>query len=124
MPFLLRQNDFPTLATITAIPQIVIVDQTGPSIPVGDSDKAVCIVGEFLKGPYVPTEVTSGGMLFSLFGGLVAPASNQAILSQSAVSGGVQDGTGVGFAGNGLAQLKGRQFNRLIIQRVNCEAVT
>jgi len=124
VPFLLRTNDFPTLATITQIPQIVIVDQTGPTIPIGASNKAVCVVGEFLKGPYVPTEVTSGGELFSLFGGLVAPASNQAIISQSAVSAGTQDGTQVGFNGNGVAQLKGRKFSRLVIQRVDCEAVT
>lgn len=123
MPFLLRQNSLPSTATIQQIPQVVIIDGTGPTIPLGTSNKAVCLVGEFLKGPYTPTEVTSQGQLSSLFGGLVAPASNQAIISQGAVSAGTQDGTGVGFNGNGIAQLKGRQFNRLIIQRVNCEAV-
>lgn len=123
MPFLLRQSDAPTLATIQAIPQIVIIDRSGPVLSLGSGNKAVCIVGEFIKGPFTPTEVTNSGDLSSFYGGLVN-AAGVAILSQSAVSGGTQDGTGVGFTGNGISQLKGKSFRRLIIQRVNCDAVS
>lgn len=124
MPFLLRQTTQPTLGQITAIPQIVIIDKTGPVISVGASNKACVLVGEFIKGPFVPTEITGPGDLFGFFGGLVAPSSNLPIISQNAISAGTQDGSGVGFNGNGIAQLKGRSFRRLFIQRVDCDAVT
>lgn len=124
MPFLLRQTTTPTLAQITAIPQVVIIDKTGPVISVGASNKAACLVGEFMKGPFTPTEITGPGDLFGFYGGLVAPSSNLPLISQAAISAGTQDGSGIGFNGNGIAQLKGRTFKRLFIQRVDCDSVT
>lgn len=116
MPFVLRVTSTPPLAQITAIPQLVIIDQTGPAVRVGASPFAVALVGEFLKGPFVPTEVTSGGQVQSLFGGV------SALLSQTAA--GVQDGSGVLFNGNGALALKRKTFQRLVLQRVDTDLTT
>src|SRR5262245_18004419 len=107
MPFVLRRTTDPTLAEITAIPQIVIIDKTGPAIRLGVSNLATCLVGEFLKGPFAPTEPTSVGELENLYGGF------SALLSQDAA--GVQNGGGAAWNGNGMAQLKGKKFRRLVI---------
>jgi len=119
MPFLLRVTSLPSTAEIVRIPQIVIVDQTGPTIPLGTSPGLVMLVGEFLKGPpNVPTEVTSGAMQTNIFGGL------SALLSQSGAATPVQDGSGVNFEGNGALQLLAKTFKRLGLTRVDNEAVT
>jgi hypothetical protein len=120
MAFFLRQSTVPSLADITAVPQIVIVDQTGPTISIGTAPGIAAIVGEFTRGPFVPTEVTSGGQQAAIFGDVVYP-----YFSQSAA--GVQDGSAAGYAGyngNGNLSLLNRTFRRLAICRVDHEAVT
>lgn len=116
MPFVLRTTSTPPLATITELEQIVVIDQTGPAIPVGVSIGATGLVAEFLKGPFVPTEVFSSGDLISLYGGV------SKLLSQTFA--GVQDGSGGAFQGNGMLWLKSKSFRRLVIQRVDCDMTT
>lgn len=117
MPFILRRTSLPSLAEITAVPQIVIIDQTGPVIPIGEGPGVVCVVGEFVKGAFAPQEPGSAGMVTSLYGGVVYP-----YFSQGAT--GIQDGSQVAYNGNGLLELVGLQFKRLAITRVDTEAVT
>jgi len=126
MAFVLRRDTTPTLAEITAVPQIVVIDETGPVISIGTAPGLCCVIGEFVKGPFVPTEVTDGGEQAALFGGTVYK-----YFSQSAA--GVQDGsadvtsTAIGYApwnGNGNLSLYKRTFRRLAILRVDHEAVT
>ena len=126
MAFVLRRDTTPTLAEITAVPQIVIIDETGPVISIGTAPGIACVIGEFVKGPFVPTEVTDGGEQAALFGGTVYK-----YFSQSAA--GIQDGsadvtsTAIGYApwnGNGSLSLYKKTFRRLAILRVDHEAVT
>jgi len=116
MPFVLRTTTEPTLAEIASVPQIVIIDLTGPAVFLGTATKSVLLVGEFLKGSYSAYEVTSPGEVFALYGG-VSP-----YFSQSAA--GLQDGSGVTYNGNGMLQLKGRKFKRLVLVNVDREMMT
>jgi hypothetical protein len=116
MAFFLRTTTEPTLAEIARVPQIVIIDLTGPAVFLGPATTSVLLVGEFLKGPYASREVGDEGEILSLYG-TVSP-----YFSQDAA--GVQNGGGVTFNGNGMLQLKGKTFKRLVLKRVDCEAVT
>lgn len=116
MPFQLRVTETPTLNRLLELEQIVLVDKTGPAVPLGPAQGAVCLVGEFLKGPFGPREATSTADLTSTWGGV----SN--LLSQAAD--GTQDGSGIRYEGNGAVALLGKQFLRLIIQRVNTDMTT
>ena len=119
MPFITRVTTTPSVAEIQRLPQIVIVDSTGPAIVIGTSPGIAMLVGEFLQGPTnAPTEITSQGNLLGIFGG-VTP-----LLSQDGSSPPVQDGAQVGWNGNGILQLKGKTFTRLGVTRVDTEAVT
>ncbi len=117
MPFIERFTTFPPLSEIIKVPQIVIIDRTGPAVRIGTSPKSVVIVGEFLKGPFIPTRVGSSGQLDSLY-----DASVDNRLSQTVA--GIQDGSGGAYNGNGSAMLKGKTYRRLSIQRVDMDAVT
>ncbi len=117
MPNILRTTSLPPLAELVSVPRIVIVDETGPAIPVGVSAGVALLLGEFVQGGFLPTEVTSGGELASLYGPAVYP-----YLSQGAS--GVQDGSGAAWNGNGMLQLANKSFKRLAILRVDNEAVT
>lgn len=117
MPFVLRVTTLPTTAEIVRVPQIVIVDQTGPTIPLGTSPGICMLVAEFLKGPTnSPAEVTGSGSIASLYGG-ISP-----LFSQDAT--GKQNGSGVIWEGGGMLQLLGKFFKRLGLTRVDTEAVT
>lgn len=118
MPHILRVTATPPLNQITALPQIVIVDQTGPAVSVGTSPGAVCLVGEFTKGPFVPTEVTSGGQIAALYGGVYP------YFSQDGSTPPVQNGSQTQWNGNGMLQLTQKTFQRLVLMRVNMDAVT
>jgi len=120
MPFVLRVTDFPTTPQILELEQIVIVDRTGPSITLGISSGVSALVGEFLKGPFVPREVTSAAEITSIYGGVSQVFSQD---SPNLVSNN-QDGSGVFFDGNGMLQLKNKTFRRLLIQRVDGDMVT
>ncbi len=120
MPFILRRTTLPTTQEITAVPQIVIVDQTGPAIFVGEGDGIAVLVGEFVKGPFQTIEPGSPGTLAALYGERVYPYFSQSGLSGTPV----QDGTGGAYNGNGMLQLLGLAFKRLGISRVDTEAVT
>lgn len=120
MAFVLRVTQTPPLNQITELEQIVIVDQTGPAIQLGVSSGSTCFVGEFLKGPFVPLEVFSQGDIVSVYGGF------STILSQSSTNPAafVQDGSGIGFEGNAVAQLKNKTFRRLVLGRVDTDMTT
>ncbi len=117
MPFILRRRTVPSLAEMVAVPQTVIVDATGPAIPIGEGSGAACIVAEFVKGSFLPTEPGSDGNLKALFGDTVFPYFSQG-------SSGIQNGTQVQWEGNGLIHLTKRKFKRLVVTRVDTEAVT
>ena len=116
MPFIERVTSLPPLNQITDLEQIVIVDQSGPNIPTGTAPTSVCVVGEFLKGPFTTAEATSGGNLLGIWGGFSAD------LSQDAT--GVQNAGGKRFEGNGIVALYGKSFQRLSVQRVDMDAVS
>lgn len=120
MPFLSRVTATPPLNVITEIEQIIIVDKTGPAVSVGVSPGAACLVGEWLKGSFNPTEVFSAGEIGANFGDF------SDILSQDSVPAGsrVQDGSGGFFDGNASAQLIGKSFRRLVFQRVDTDMTT
>jgi len=115
MPFSLRATATPPLNRLLELEQIVIVDKTGPNIPLGPANGASCLVAEWLSGPFIPREVTSTADLIGCFGGV----SN--LLSQTAA--GVQDGSGARYEGNGAIALLSKRFTRLVIQRVDTDMV-
>lgn len=119
MSFFLRTTTFPPLNQITAVPQIVVIDQTGPAVTFGTRPGAACLVGEFTAGTFAPVEVTSDQQLKSIYSGV---GEIYRYFSQSA--GGIQNGTQGTYEGNGLLQLLGKTFQRLVITRVDHEAVT
>lgn len=121
MAFFLRTLTFPPLNQILAVPQIVVIDQTGPTISFGTRPGAACLVGEFIGGPFVPTEVTSTQDVTSQY---TADGTIYRYLSQDGAATPVQNGGQVGFNGHGMLQLLKKTFQRLILVRVDHEAVT
>ncbi len=124
MAFFLRTTSFPPLTQITAVPQIVVIDLTGPAIVFGTKPGAVSLVGEFTAGAFAPTEVTSDQQLKALYSG------DSKIYPYFAQVAGIQNGnnaaasSGVTYEGNGLLQLLSKTFQRLVLVRVDHEAVT
>lgn len=127
MAFFLRTLTFPPLSQITAVPQIVVIDQTGPAIVLGTQPGAACLVGEFIAGPPgLPLEVDSGGSVAAIFtdNGAGGGGTTYKYLSHDGSTPSIQNGTQVGYNGNGMLQLLGKTFQRLILVRVDHEAVT
>jgi hypothetical protein len=114
MPFISRVTETPTIPTIQELEQIIIVDKTGPAMRFGVSSGLTCLVGEFLKGPFIPTEIFSQGDLTGLYGAV------SSTLSQTAPNG-AQNRGNLFYNGNGAAELKGKSFKRLCIQRVDTD---
>lgn len=114
MPFVSRVTTTPPLASIQQLEQVIIVDSTGPAIPLGVAPGAVCLVGEFTKGPFTPTEVFSSGDITNIFG------SFYRYFSQT-VANGDQTGAGLFWNGNGIAELKGKTLRRLVLQRTDMD---
>lgn len=119
MAFFLRTTAFPPINQIVQVPQVVVVDRTGPTISFGTRPGAVCLVGEFIAGPFVPTEVGSQQDVVGLY---TADGTIYPYLSQDAS--GIQNGGQVSYNGNALLQLLNKPFQRLVLQRVDTEAVT
>lgn len=121
MAFFLRVQSFPPLSTIVAIPQIVVIDRTGPTISFGTQAGAACLVGEFTAGAFTATELFSQQDVTSQYtgDGKVYP-----YFSQDGSTPPIQNGTQVGYNGNGMLQLLTKTFQRLVLQRVDHEAVT
>lgn len=127
MAFFLRTLTFPPLSQITAIPQIVVIDQTGPAIVLGTQPGAACMAGEFISGPVgLPTEVDSSGAVASIYtdNGAGGGGTTYKYLSHDGSTPAIQNGTQVGYNGNGMLQLLGKTFQRLVLVRVDHEAVT
>lgn len=119
MSLFLRTTTFPPIAQILAVPQVVVIDDTGPNIRFGNASAAACLVGEFTGGPFIPTEVGSPGELTATYSG---DGKIWPYFSQDAA--GVQNGSRASYNGNGMLALLKKSFRRLIIQRVDTEAVT
>jgi hypothetical protein len=123
MSFFLRTTTFPPLNQITAVPQITIIDQTGPAVVLGTSPGAACMAGEFVSGPVgLPTETDTANAISALY--TPGDGSIYPYLSQDGSSPAIQNGSGVAYNGNGMLQLFSQTFQRLILVRVDHEAVT
>jgi hypothetical protein len=120
--FILRTTQMPTLAKLLELERLVAIDGAGVNQPVGPGRVNACVVGECLQGPFTPTEVTAPSDILNYF---VGNPNSFTLLSQSGVdpSSATQDGSGVAFDGNLWAELKGKTFSGLVIQRVDCDMV-
>jgi hypothetical protein len=120
--FLLRTSLMPSLQKLLELERIVVVDNSGPNQPVGQGTVRACLVGEFPAGPFAPTIINTPGDASALF---MPDATKMPLISQGGVdpSTAAQDGSGVTYDGNGWAELKGKTFSGLVIQRVDCDMV-
>ena len=124
MAFFLRTTSVPPLNQILAVPQIVVVDLTGPNIVLGTQPGAACLVGEFIAGPFGPSEVTSDGQYRAIYtaNGTIYPYLGQ---DSAGRQGNIFGAAGASaYEGNAGLQLLGKTFQRLILARVDHEAVT
>jgi hypothetical protein len=123
--FILRTTQPPSTQKLLELERIVIVDEAGVNVSAGSGAVRACLVGEFPQGPFGPTVVRSSGDTQNLYIG--ANPNKFTLISQGsfnpAGSGVDTDGSGVTFDGNGWAELKGKTFSGLVIQRVDCDAV-
>ncbi len=120
--FLLRTSLMPSLQKLLELERIVVVDNSGPNQPVGQGTVRACLVGEFPAGPFAPTILNTPGDAQALY---MPDTSKIALISQSGIdpTTAAQDGSGVAYDGNGWAELKGKTFSGLVIQRVDCDMV-
>lgn len=120
--FILRTTEMPTLQKLQELERIVIIDSAGPNAPVVAKAGKACLVGEFVQGPHVPTAIGSSGELTEYY---MNDPNKFSLISQGSFDPTVDDqnGTGVAFDGNGWAELKGKTFNGLVIQRVDTDMV-
>jgi hypothetical protein len=121
--FILRTTQMPTLAQLRQLEQIVAVDNAGINLPVSAGIGRACVVGETLQGPFTPLVVNTPSDISNIYMG--NNPNRFTLLSQSGVdpSSAVQDGSGGAFDGNVWAELKGKTFTGLVIQRVDCDMV-
>jgi hypothetical protein len=103
-----RFTSFPGIEVLDDIEAVNVVDLTGPAPITALGSGTACIVGEFLKGSYDPTVVTTTQDLLSVYGGYSAVIPHSS-LSNRALS-------------NGFLALARKQFSRLVIQRVDMRA--
>ena len=122
--FLLRTTTMPSVTKLLELERLVMVDTSGQNIANGPGAAKACIVGESLQGPFVPTVINSPGDLEALYVG-TGNASRFTLISQSGLdpSSAVQNGSGVAYDGNLWAELKGKRFSGLVVQRVDCDMV-
>jgi hypothetical protein len=124
--FTLRTTQMPSLAQLLQIEQIVAVDLAGPNLPASPGAAQACLVGEFPQGPFTPQLILSTGDITALF---QSDPSKLELLSQGSFAttiGGLgddNDGAGIAFDGNGFAELKGKTFSGLVIQRVDSDII-
>ena len=123
--FILRTTTPPSVQKLLELERTVIVDNAGLNIPAGIGQSQACLVAEFPMGPFGPTIVQSSGDIQNLYTG--TDWTKFSLISQGSynpATGGVDtDGSGVTFDGNGWAELKGKTFSGLVIQRVDCDMV-
>jgi hypothetical protein len=126
--FILRTTSMPTLAQLTQIEQIVAVDLAGPNQPVSLGSAQAASVGEALQGPFVTKIMNSPGDLKAYYQSAVPGRfvlqSQNTVNAAADSSTPIQDGSGVAFDGNIMAELKGKTFTGLAIQRVDCDMVS
>ena len=124
--FILRTTTPPSVQKLLELERTVIVDNAGVNIPAGIGQSQACLVGEFPMGPFTLTIVQSAGDIQNIYTG--TDPTKFSLISQGSynpATGGVDtDGSGVTFDGNGWAELKGKTFSGLVIQRVDCDMVT
>uniref|UniRef100_A0A6M3X7M6 Tail sheath protein n=1 Tax=viral metagenome TaxID=1070528 RepID=A0A6M3X7M6_9ZZZZ len=112
MAIVRRFTKYPTLDELANIESVVIVDLAGPAPLTTIGSRVCCIVGEFLKGPYIPTRPSSIGDLIDQFGSFSSVIPHAAIANRA--------------QGNGFLALARKKFatNGLIIQRVDLRAAS
>ena len=127
--FFLRTTSMPSIQKILELERIIVIDQAGNNIPVSAATGYGCLVAEFVSGPFTPQVINNPGDITNLY---MQDQSKISLLSQGdfvspTVSGGPtaddNNGTGVAFDGNGWAELKGKTFTGLVIQRVDSDMI-
>jgi hypothetical protein len=127
--FFLRTTSMPSIQKILELERIIVIDQAGNNIPVSAATGYGCLVAEFVAGPFTPQVINNPGDITNLY---MQDQSKISLLSQGdfvspTVSGGPtaddNNGTGVAFDGNGWAELKGKTFTGLVIQRVDSDMI-
>jgi hypothetical protein len=112
----------PSVQKLLDLERIVIVDTTGAAVPAQTKAGKAGMVGEFVQGPFVPI-VCGEGDVESIF---MNDPNKFTLISQGSFDPATNDqnGAGVAFDGNGWAELKGKTFSGLVINRVDTDMVS
>lgn len=100
----------PGAGVLGNVESVNIIDLSGPSPITSAGVDVACLVGEFLKGPFTPREVSGSGDLLSTYGGYSSVVPHADVTNRA--------------DGNGLVALARKKFARLVISRVDTRAVT
>ena len=120
--FFYRTTQMPSIQKILELERIIVVDGAGNNVPVSASQGNACLVGEFVQGPFTPTVINNPGDINNLY---MNDPSKFSLISQGGFDGAADDqnGAGIAFDGNGWAELKGKSFSGLVIQRVDTDMI-
>jgi hypothetical protein len=118
--FIRRYSSDPTLAELTAIEGVVIIDRDPPATLAGIPAGTVCLVGEFEDGGYEPQAVVNGQDFLATYGSFGftydgVPGCNPCARARYA------DGalTPEYWNGNGFIAATGKKFGGLVVVRVD-----
>lgn len=118
--FIQRFLTDPGTDVLLSIESIDILDLEPPASISGVGTGTVLLVGEFENGPFnTPTEVVSANDLQTLFGSLgyvydSTPGNNPCAVKRTADGGNAE-----AWNGNGIVQLNGKKFRRLVLCRAD-----
>lgn len=108
-------RSFPGYDVLTNIESVNILDIAPPGRVLGTGTGTQLVVGEFERGPFVPTEIFGPSDLVTTFGGLGHPTANSPYDGATARKSGGDEL----WNGNGFIWLRNKRFNRVLIQRVD-----
>lgn len=111
-------RQFPGFETLLEIESVNIIDVVPPSQIIGAGSGVVLLVGEFERGPFVPTPVYGPSDLITTFGGLGHATENSPHDGATARKSGGDEL----WNGNGFCWLRNKRFRGLVIQRVDNSA--
>ena len=120
--YILRVTQMPSIQKLLELERIVVVDSAGATVPAQAKPGKAGMVGEFVQGPFVPTVIQNPADIQNLY---MNDPSKFTLISQGGFDPSVDDqnGSGVAFDGNGWAELKGKSFTGLVINRVCTDMV-
>ena len=120
--FILRVTDMPSVQKLLELERIVTVDNAGATVPAQAQAGKAGLVAEFVQGPFVPTVIGNPADIQNLY---MNDPTKFTLISQGSFDPSVDDqnGSGVAFDGNGWAELKGKSFSGLVINRVCTDMV-